>query len=186
MENVSASERRAGARDEELWAAFVRGDDSALEALVRRHSDALYWYLLLSTGNQDSAVQCLRDVWALLVAWRRPFEGFAGFKAWLYAVATQNSVPATHPEPLGLTDLIDDMKRGPQTSRRSKLFFAIKDLSRFVRQPFLLVTVGRLTVEEAAAACNFTVDRTLSCVQKAFRWLARTDAFSTVQSSDEM
>jgi len=186
MDNTPPFESQVQASDEELWTAFVRGDDSALDALVERYGDGLYWYLLLSTGKQDAAVQHLRNVWAALAAWRRPFEGFAGFRAWLYAVATQTCVPATHPEPFGLTDLIDDVKRGQQTSRRSKLFFAVKDMARAVRQPFLLVLVAGLTLEEAAAACNFTVGRTLSSLQKAFHRLARTDAFSGAQPGNEM
>jgi DNA-directed RNA polymerase specialized sigma24 family protein len=158
--------------DERLWEAFVGGDDQALSILERRHRVDLFWYLLLSTGKQDAAARALRSVWTLLAGFRAPYEGFGSFRAWLYAVATQNAVPATHPDTFGLTDLIDDLKRGKQSTGRSRLFFEVIDMARAERQPFLLVTFAGLTVEEAARACNFTVERTWRCLEKAYASVA--------------
>ncbi|MFO7959306.1 MAG: hypothetical protein R6X33_19660 [Candidatus Brocadiia bacterium] len=165
------------ADDEELWAAFVDGDDEALRELARRYRDELFWYLLLSTGTQQAAAQHLMNVWDILARYRRPYEGFDSFRSWLYAVATQNSVPATHPEPLGLMDLIGDLKRGKARTRRGRLFFHLTDLTRAVRQPFLLATVGGLNIEETAAVCNFTRRKTEACLRKACRFLRRSGLF---------
>jgi len=163
--------------DEELWASFVDGDDEALRELARRYRDELYWYLLLSTGAQQGAAQHLMNVWDILARWRRPYEGFGSFRNWIYAVATQNSVPATHPEPLGLMDLVNDLKRGKASTRRGRLFFQLTDLTRAVRQPFLLVTLGGLSIQETAAACNFTHRKTVACLEKACRFLRRSGMF---------
>jgi len=165
--------------DEELWAAFVEGDDTAVEVLIERYNGALFWYLLLSTGRQATAAQHLVRIWQVLVAYRRPFDGFGSFKAWLYAVATQQAVPATHPEHMGLTELLDDIVRGEPGSRRGEIFFRVAELSRHIRQPFLLVTVAGLSLAEAAAACNFTEERAAAYVEKAYRRLARYRLFRT-------
>lgn len=170
--------------DDDLWKAFVAGNDAALGALVERHRKALYWYLLLSTGKQDAAARHTRDTWGLLAAHRRPFEGFDSFRNWLYAVATQNCVPATHPEAFGFGDLLDDLRRAPQAGRRGKLFFAIADMAPSERQPFLLVTLAGLPAEDAARACNFTIERTWRCLEKAYGRLARSDLFSRTGASD--
>ena len=184
MSQDDPASAHAALSDEQLWQAFVAGQDAALSVLCARHREALYWYLLLSTGKQDAAVQCLGNTWELLAAYRRPFEGFASFKSWLFAAATQNSVPATHPESFGLTDLVDDLKRGEQVGRRGKLFFCISDMARSERQPFLLVMLVGLSVPETAKACSFTVERTHKCLEKAFRRLARSELFSRKGASD--
>jgi DNA-directed RNA polymerase specialized sigma24 family protein len=170
--------------DEELWSAFASGSDAALDALIERYRAPLYWYLLLSTGKQDAAARHSRDAWALLAAYRQPFEGFASFKSWLYGVATQSAVPATHSEAFGFGDLLDDLKRAPQTSRRGQIFFAIADMARAERQPFLLATLVGLPVPDVAKACNFTVERTWRCLEKAYARLARSDPFERAGVSD--
>jgi DNA-directed RNA polymerase specialized sigma24 family protein len=172
--------------DEELWDAYVAGEDDALGSLVERHNGVLFWYLLLSTGRQRPAAQHLFRTWELLARWRRPFAGFGSFKGWLYAVATQNCVPAGHPEGLGLTELMEDLGRGEAAGRAGEVFFRIADMQRHVRQPFLLVTVAGLSIPEAAAACNFTETDTARRVETAFRRLAGTRLFRSVEVPDEV
>jgi len=210
MSGRAAPQELEDKSDEELWAAFIAGkspaagsfaaadssaggqglaaaaSDAALNALMGRYSRALYWYLLLSTGKQDVAAQCTRDTWALLSAYRRPFRGFASFKGWLYAVATQNWVPATHPAPFGFAELLDDLKRPAHASRRPKLFFLIAELTPAERQPFLLVTVAGLPVPEAARACRFDVERTWKCLARAYARLASADLFKPAEAPDEL
>lgn len=173
MEDGQARTGTAEQSDEQLWQRFVSGDDDALGVLESRYRLELYWYLLLSTGKQDAAARALRSAWTLLAAFREPLSGFGSFRIWLYAVATQNSVPATHPEPFGLTELVDDLKRGEKTSERGRLFYRIVDMARAARQPFLLVTLAGLSVDEAASACNFTVERTWRSLEQAYRSAAR-------------
>jgi len=172
--------------DEELWHAYVGGDDEALETLVDRYNGDLFWYLLLSTGRQRPAAQHVFRTWDLVARWRRPHDGFGSFKAWLYAVATQNTVPAGHPEGLGLAELMEDMGRGGPADRRGEMFFRIADMHRHVRQPFLLASVAGLSIAEAAKACNFTEQHTARCVETAFRRLARTRLFKSAKIPDEM
>jgi DNA-directed RNA polymerase specialized sigma24 family protein len=202
--------------DEELWRAFVAGtsaaagspgaagnsaaadsgatgkgvavrpSDAALDVLIGRYRRPLFWYLLLSTGKQDSAAQYTRNTWALLAAYRRPFQGFESFKGWLYAVATQNWVPATHPATFGFAELLDDLKRTEETSRRAKFFFLITELAPAERQPFLLVTVAGLTVPEAAKACRFDEERAWECLARAYGRLARAELFKRAEAADEL
>jgi DNA-directed RNA polymerase specialized sigma24 family protein len=171
--------------DEDLWKRFVDGEDAAIRLLGDRYHDEVFSYLLLSTGKQDEAARNCRSLWALLAAWRRPYEGFASFRSWLFAVVTQNAVPATHPEMLGLGDLIDDLKRGQPGSRRARVFYAVVDMTRAERQPLLLTAVAGLSVEEAAKACNFTAERTRRCLMKAYGQLGR-QSVSWWEETDEV
>ena len=163
--------------DDELWSEFVKGDDAAIRVLERRYRDELYWYVLLSTGKEDRTAVHLRDAWARLAAYRKPYDGFDSFRGWLYAVVTQNAVPAAHPELFGLADLVDELKRPELKDRRARLFFHIVDMTRAERQPFLLVTLAGLSVEQAAQACNFTPRRVRDALAMAFRGLSGSDLF---------
>jgi DNA-directed RNA polymerase specialized sigma24 family protein len=171
--------------DEDLWDGFVAGEDQAVRVLADRYRDEVFGYLLLSTGKQDAAARNCRSIWALLAAWRRPYEGFSSFRGWLYAVVTQNAVPATHPEPFGLGDLIDDLKRGEPNSREARVFYALVDMTRAVRQPLLLTALAGLTVDEAAKACNFNPERVRRCLVKAYAQLGRQSVFAQ-EAGDEV
>lgn len=182
-ESSPTEEKRS---DEELWDAFVGGDDAALRALMGRYRDELFWYLLLSTGNQQKAAQYLVEVWEVVARHRGAWEGFDSFRSWLYAVATQNSVPATHPEPMGLSDLIGDLKRHAPSSGIGEVFYRVADMRRPFRQPFLLTTVGGLSLAETAKACNFSRKRTIACLEKAYRVMAGSPAFPATEGRDEL
>jgi DNA-directed RNA polymerase specialized sigma24 family protein len=186
MNESQPSAGPASPADEDLWGAYVSGSDEALRELIARHREALYWYLLLSTGKESEAAQAVQRAWGLVAAYRRPFAGFASFKSWLYAVATQSSVPATHPDQFGLADMLDDFKRPASEARRTRLFFRLADMARAVRQPFLLVTIAGLSVGEAAKACNFTERRAFRCIEKAYRRLARDELFRSAEAADEV
>jgi DNA-directed RNA polymerase specialized sigma24 family protein len=172
--------------DEELWTAFVGGDDDAVETLVERHGKGLYWYLVLSTGDQQAAAQHLLRTWELAAGYRRPFAGFRSFRAWIYAVATQNAVPATQPDVIGLADLLDDVRRSPELPGRGELFFAIRDLLRWTRQPFLLVSVVGLGIDEAARACGFTEERAVRAIDQALRQLSRLASVAGRKAEGEL
>ena len=163
--------------DEQLWEWFVQGDDDALGVLEARYRAELHWYLLLSMGKQDGVARALKSVWTLLASYRQGFQGFPSLRTWLYAVVTQNCVPATRPDPFGLTDLVDDLRRGPQRTRREELFYRIVDMSREVRQPFLLTVLAGLSIEDAARACNFDIRRTWRCLERAYERLERGALF---------
>jgi len=170
---------RAG--DEDLWSEFVAGGDECLARLMERHNDELYWYLLLSTGSQPAAARHLAQTWTLLARWRRPMEGFSSFRAWLYAVATQNCVPPTQPDSFELGELVEDLKARRGTTRLARLFYAVVDMRRMARQPFLLTVGMGLRLEEAAAACRLSPEQTALWVERGCRSIARSGLLGRVR-----
>ncbi|MFO8008520.1 MAG: hypothetical protein R6V05_12385 [Candidatus Brocadiia bacterium] len=172
--------------DEELWDAYCAGDEQALRALVGRYRDDVYWYLLLSTGRPDEAARHCIQTWVLAARHARPVEGFGSFRAWLFAVATQNTVPPTHPETFGLSDLVAEVRRGPPDSDRGRMMTRLIEMHRRLRQPLLLVTIGGLDVENAAQACNYTVERTVRALERACRMLARSGLCEPQEGADEL
>ncbi len=184
MPDAQAGPPSTGRSDEELWERFVGGDAAALAELRARHTGPLYRYLLLSTGRPDEAGRHVVGTWSLLACYRERFQGFASFRAWLYAVATQRWMPPTHPEQFGLTDLMDDLRRGRPSSREGRIFFRVNDMHRSVRQPFLLEALAGLGPDEIAAACRFTPERVRKALATAYRRLARSGLFGPGEGAD--
>ena len=164
--------------DEELWQAYVGGDDAAFAEVRRRYEGSLYWYLVLSLSSPRRAAEGLVKVMGLAAAYRLPHSGFDSLKGWLYAIATQTVVPARAGEEFGLTDLLEDLKRQPAQSKREEALRALGDLKGDLRQPLLLVTVADLSIRETTKACNCTREQTADRIEKACRVLMRSEHFS--------
>ncbi len=171
--------------DEALWACYAAGEDEALGALMARHAEGLYRYLVLSAGRPEVAAGYLTDVWRAVASYRGGTEGFGSWKGWLYAVATQRAVPATGAEPFGLAELLAEVRGGHPAAAAGPLWLLLADLPRQLRQPLLLVGVAGLSVGGAAAACNFSEAKTLACLGRACRRLARSRPFAD-EATDEV
>jgi RNA polymerase sigma-70 factor, ECF subfamily len=73
----------ATAEDKELVRASQRGDTSAFEELVRRHSDKAYARALSMLRNEEEAVDVSQEAW--VKAWQRlkQFHGDSSFLTWM-------------------------------------------------------------------------------------------------------
>jgi DNA-directed RNA polymerase specialized sigma24 family protein len=174
-----------GRTDEALWAAYTAGEDKALGELMARHAEGLYRYLVLSSGRPEIAAGYLTDAWRAVASYRGGVEGFGSWRGWLYAVATQRAVPATRPEPFGLAELLEEVRGARGAVAVDPLWQLLAELPRQLRQPLLLVGVAGLTVGEAATACNFSGAKTLACLGRACRGLARSRLFED-EAADEV
>lgn len=155
--------------DEALWAEYVDGSDAAFDEVRRRYQEPLFRYLLLSGTELRTASQALGQILCHASLHRRRLEGFDSLKGWLFAIATQQAVPAHVPEQEGLMDFISQMKRGEPTSPEDNLRRALFDVRRDLRQPFLLVAVFGLSIAQAARACRFPPDQTAHKLKRAYR-----------------
>lgn len=73
--------------DQELIAAFKRGDIEALGLLIERHKAALYGYLLRVTGRREAADDVFQEVWLKLARKPETYRERDKFKAWIFTVA---------------------------------------------------------------------------------------------------
>jgi RNA polymerase sigma-70 factor, ECF subfamily len=80
------------ASDEELIAAMVEGERTALEVLYRRHAPWLAGRLAAMTSSHDLAEEALQDTF--LSAWRsaRQYRGQGMVGAWLWGIARRRLV----------------------------------------------------------------------------------------------
>lgn len=77
--------------DDELVRRARGGDEAALDALVRRHADAVFRIALSVSGDRDAAQDVAQD--AFLKAFRAlgSFRGDASFRTWLLTIAANTA-----------------------------------------------------------------------------------------------
>lgn len=78
--------------DEELWVAFVGGEDSAYTLLYYRHADRLFSYLrmLISNGSERENVDDIfQETWVRVFKGKDKFaeNGPGSFSGWLFRIA---------------------------------------------------------------------------------------------------
>ncbi|MFO7649731.1 MAG: sigma-70 family RNA polymerase sigma factor [bacterium] len=101
------------AGDRELVARAQAGDLGAFDELVRRYGAALYRYAWRNTRNAAAAEELAQE--AFVHAWKGlgRFRGDAGFRTWLYRIATNlciNRAKRRRPT----EELPEDLAAGPQ------------------------------------------------------------------------
>jgi len=70
----------------EAYARFLAGDEDALVALVDAHKGGLIAFIQTIVGSYDVAQDLAIDVFASLLANRKPFRGDSTFQTWLFAI----------------------------------------------------------------------------------------------------
>ncbi len=73
--------------DEELVAAYLKGNKSAFEELVRRYEDRLYRLSFRMLGNHHDALDAVQEILIKLMAALPKFQGRSRFGTWLYRLA---------------------------------------------------------------------------------------------------
>ena len=72
--------------DAELMSAYVRGDVSAMDALVARYRQPLFAWFLGTTGNRADAEDLFQECWFRVFRAAARFSD-RSFKAWLWRIA---------------------------------------------------------------------------------------------------
>lgn len=73
--------------DEELVAAYLKGNQAAFEEIVRRYEDRLYRLSYRMLGNHHDALDAVQEILVKLMAALPKFEGRSRFGTWVYRLA---------------------------------------------------------------------------------------------------
>lgn len=73
--------------DEELVAAYLKGNKVAFEEIVRRYEDRLYRLSFRMVGNHHDALDAVQEILLKLLAALPKFQGRSRFGTWLYRLA---------------------------------------------------------------------------------------------------
>lgn len=78
--------------DDELVAAAVDGDNTALDTLLRRHYDRIFAVCRRLTGNDADALDAAQETCITIARRLERFEGRSSFGTWAYRVATNTAL----------------------------------------------------------------------------------------------
>lgn len=80
--------------DEQLFARYQRGDTKAYEALLGRHYQPVFNFLLRYTGDRSVAEDLLQDVFMRVIRGAKEYQQRAKFTTWLYTIARNITIDA--------------------------------------------------------------------------------------------
>ena len=78
-------------KDEELVYAFLQGDESALETLIRDYTGPIYNFIYYLIGNEGDAEDITQDVFVNVWKNIERFDRTKKFKTWIFAIAKNAS-----------------------------------------------------------------------------------------------
>ena len=151
--------------DSALMLRYCDGDVAAFETLYRRHSDALYRYLLRLCRQHATAEDIFQEVWSKIVRARSSYRPTARFTTFLYRVAHNCFIdhvrrnkrhtqvadvePDTQPDPADLPET-----EAERSLARRRLNAALLDLPEEQRDVFLLREEASLSLDQIAAVTD--------------------------------
>jgi RNA polymerase sigma-70 factor (ECF subfamily) len=171
--------------DRELLAAFVDGDETSFEALMRRHEDRIFALALRITGDRGDALEATQETFISL--WRRAesFRGQSEVGTWLYRIginaardqvrrrrrfpelaegAGDDAVDASEGQRSGLDDAV---------AERIDLARALAALPADYRDAVVMHDLGGLPYEAIATATGVALGTVKSRISRGRRLLAR-------------
>ena len=74
-------------QDDQLLAAYARGDAAAFEELYSRYRDPLFGYLMQSCRDDALAGELFQDVWLRVITSAPGYKNHGRFRAWLFTLA---------------------------------------------------------------------------------------------------
>ena len=180
--------------DEEIYLRYIESDDDAdLEALLIRHREGLFLFLLGYVHNEEDAEDLLMDTFVKLAVDKPTFApGRPGsFKSWLYTVARRTALARLRKrrvETVPVDENIPSDAELPETSllkdeRNRTLYRAMGTLNQEYRQALYLLYMENMSHEEIAGIMGknirqvyHLVDRGKQSLRKALERMGITDA----------
>ena len=94
--------------DEEYYRRYLKGDDSAIEALIIKYNNELVRFLEGMVGNYHDAEDLFQDIFARVALKKSVFRGRSQFKTWLYAIARHEAIDFMRKKKLLAQELLLD------------------------------------------------------------------------------
>ena len=148
--------------DTALMLRYQDGDISAFETLYRRHSEALYRYLLRLSLNPATADDLFQETWQKIIKARATYRPAAKFSTYLFRIAHNCFIDhfrriRRHGE---ISELDPDRRAHPGASpeslterslARRRLEAALSEIPAEQRDAYLLYEEGGLSIEDIAS-----------------------------------
>lgn len=164
--------------DDEWLRGALSGDRHAYSALVRRHQQSLYRFLVRMVGSPDDAMELTQEAfvraWQALPRW----EPTAQFRTWLFRIASNAALDLLRRrrtvEFVPLDDTFDAAHPGPDPERQAQLTQEVRQLevalSRLTpdhREILLLREIEDMSYEEIGRVLSLSEGTVKSRIARA-------------------
>ena len=171
--------------DKDLLAALKRGDDSAIEELLRRYQSRIYRYGMKMCRDPEDAKDVLQDTMLTMSQSLRNFRGASSLTTWLYAIARSFCIKKRRKSKFAPTEEIslsgmDSDRSGPVSAASAQpdhivsakelgnyLNKAVQSLEPMYRDVLLLRDGEGLSAAEVAEVLGVRVDAVKSRLHRA-------------------
>lgn len=177
----------AGLDDTVLIERCQKGDRTAFDELIRRHSERAYKYAFRLTGNAEEASDVVGDAFVRVFNAMKNFKGQSAFTTWLYRIITNcfldlrkkdrskqtTSLDAMLQTPDGeMARQIEDPNRNPyqeaeRSSREDRVMYAVDQLAEYQKAMIMMFHVEMLSYEEIAEALDLPIGTVKSRLNRA-------------------
>ena len=181
-----------------LVQALQAGDESALNKLIRKYEEPLFWFIWRYTGDEETARDLLQETFVRLYFGIRRFKPHAKFATWLYSIAmnlcrdyarSKQRRQSCVTESLDAVDLHREVAdRGADANvesheRLEALEKAIKKLPHDLRTALLLFAVEGRSQQECAELLGVSAKAVEARVYRARKRLENTLRGNTLTDS---
>ncbi len=182
----------AGEQDAQDMARLNAGHDAALNAIMDRHAQRLFHYLLRQLNNEADAADIAQETFVRVYHHRTSFQPGQSFSTWLYTIATnllrdrfrwrnrhpQVSLEAEDSDTAALKDALPDSSPSPSQQvvveeRAAAVRAAINSLPDELRTPLILSEYEGLSHAEIGAVLNCTAKAVETRLYRARQHLRR-------------
>jgi RNA polymerase sigma-70 factor, ECF subfamily len=173
------------ASDDQLLAALRRGEEAALDTLLRRYQSRVYRFGMKMCGDPEDAKDVLQETLFAMARGVRDFRGASSLSTWLYSIARsfcikkrrRSKFAPSESQSLDTVSAADgtqlaDSQPGPEEdlARRqieTALAHAIASLEPSSREVLVLRDIEGLTAPQVAEVLGVTVDAVKSRLHRA-------------------
>jgi RNA polymerase sigma-70 factor (ECF subfamily) len=170
--------------DADLLRAFAKGEGGALDRLMARYRQALFYWLLGMTGNRADAEDLFQDVWFRVIRHAGRFNDVS-FKAWLWKIARNLLIDFRRKRKPDISlDAVDDEEDQPLLDQLTakgagpaarvelddmtkRVMRAVTTLPEVQRDVFLMRVQGDLSFSEIAETLNIPLNTALGRMHDA-------------------
>jgi RNA polymerase sigma-70 factor (ECF subfamily) len=180
--------------DELLLTAYLDGDTTAFEILLRRYRAPLFNVLLRSLRDRGLAEEIYQEVWMRVIERCQDFRGDAKFSTWLYTIARNQCIDHQRKMKLRRHASLDQLQAGsdltlaekapnpgPSTEAlatggllKDRIASAVQGLPEEQREVFLLRQLQGLAFSEIAEVVGVPANTAKSRMRYALERLQRT------------
>lgn len=170
--------------DDRIYLRYTKTDDDAdLEALLIRHREGLFLFLLGYVRSAEDAEELLMDVFAKLAVDKPLFEPrhSGSFKSWLYTIARRNALMLIRKRKYETVPLEDDIRSDadlPEAEllkgeRNRQLYRALSSIDPDYRRALYLLYFEGMPHGEIAKVMRIKIKQVYNLVERGKKSLKK-------------